>query len=193
MSPSFFWSLEQECIADIDLDNKTVNINHQLQRTSDMQYIIQKTKTNAGTRTIPITDDVVDCFRVIIDNRKLPRNETGIKDSNGKVYKDFLYYDKNGMPMVALHWEKYFQHIIEKHNRIYKAELPKITPHVCRHTYCSHMASSGVNPKHLQYLMGHSEISVTLDVYTHVDWDNLRGDINLLNIDEERNGYSVMA
>lgn len=180
-------------IADIDLDNKTVNINHQLQRTSDMQYIIQKTKTNAGTRTIPITDDVVDCFRVIIDNRKLPRNETGIKDSNGKVYKDFLYYDKNGMPMVALHWEKYFQHIIEKHNRIYKAELPKITPHVCRHTYCSHMASSGVNPKHLQYLMGHSEISVTLDVYTHVDWDNLRGDINLLNIDEERNGYSVMA
>lgn len=55
------------------------------------------------------------------------------------------------------------------------------------------MASSGVNPKHLQYLMGHSEISVTLDVYTHVDWDNLRGDINFLNIDEERNGYSVMA
>ncbi|MFR3443134.1 MAG: tyrosine recombinase XerC [Coprococcus sp.] len=180
-------------IADIDLDNKTVNINHQLQRTSDMQYIIQKTKTNAGTRIIPITDDVVDCFRVIIDNRKLSRNETGIKDSNGKVYKDFLYYDKNGMRMVALHWEKYFQHIIEKHNRIYKAELPKITPHVCRHTYCSHMASSGVNPKHLQYLMGHSEISVTLDVYTHVDWDNLRGDINFLNIDEERNGYSVMA
>lgn len=180
-------------VTDIDLDNKTVNINHQLQRTSDMQYIIQKTKTNAGTRIIPITDDVVDCFRVIIDNRRLPRNETGIKDSNGKVYKDFLYYDKNGMPMVALHWEKYFQHIIEKHNRIYKAELPKITPHVCRHTYCSHMASSGVNPKHLQYLMGHSEISVTLDVYTHVDWDNLRGDINLLNIDEERNGYSVMA
>ena len=75
----------------------------------------------------------------------------------------------------------------------HRAELPKITPHVCRHTYCSHMASSGVNPKHLQYLMGHSEISVTLDVYTHVDWDNLRGDINFLNIDEERNGYSVMA
>lgn len=102
-----------------------MNINHQLQRTSDMQYIIQKTKTNAGTRIIPITDDVVDCFRVIIDNRKLPRNETGIKDSNGKVYKDFLYYDKNGMPMVALHWEKYFQHIIEKHNRIIKQNFPR--------------------------------------------------------------------
>lgn len=55
------------------------------------------------------------------------------------------------------------------------------------------MASSGVNPKHLQYIMGHSEISVTLDVYTYVDWYHLRGDISLLNIDEERNGYSVMA
>ena len=72
------------------------------------------------------------------------------------------------MPMVALHWEKYFQHIIEKHNRIYKAELPKITPHVCRHTYCSNMAKSGMNPKTLQYLMGHSDIAVTLNVYTHV-------------------------
>lgn len=41
------------------------------------------------------------------------------------------------------------------------------------------MASSGVNPKHLQYLMGHSEISVTLDVYTHVDWDNLRADVEI--------------
>lgn len=83
------------------------------------------------------------------------------------------------MPMVALHWEKYFQHIVDKYNKTYKEELPKITPHICRHTYCSHMASSGVNPKHLQYLMGHSEISVTLDVYTHVDWDNLRADVEI--------------
>lgn len=164
---------------DIDLENKTVNINHQLQRTSNMEYIIQATKTNAGTRIIPITNEVADCFRKILKNRKLPCNEVGIKGNKGKVYKEFLYYDKNDMPMVALHWEKYFQHIVDKYNKIYKEELPKITPHICRHTYCSHMASSGVNPKHLQYLMGHSEISVTLDVYTHVDWDNLRADVEI--------------
>ena len=40
--------------------------------------------------------------------------------------------------------------------------------HVCRHTYCSNMAKSGMNPKTLQYLMGHSDIAVTLNVYTHV-------------------------
>ena len=47
--------------------------------------------------------------------------------------------------------------------------LPKTTPHVCRHTYCSNMAKSGMNPKTLQYLMGHSDIGVTLNTYTHLE------------------------
>ena len=72
------------------------------------------------------------------------------------------------MPMVALHWEKYFQHICAKYNRTYKEQLPKVTPHVCRHTFCSNMAKSGMNPKTLQYLMGHSDISVTMNTYTHL-------------------------
>ena len=45
-------------------------------------------------------------------------------------------------------------------------------PHVCRHTYCSNMAKSGMNPKTLQYLMGHSDISVTMNVYTHIGCDD---------------------
>ena len=57
---------------------------------------------------------------------------------------------------------------LERYNSIYRIELPKITPHVCRHTYCSKMARAGMNPKTLQYLMGHSDISVTLNVYTHL-------------------------
>ena len=45
-----------------------------------------------------------------------------------------------------------------------------LTPHVCRHTYCSDMARKGMNPKVLQYLMGHSSIGMTLDVYTHLGY-----------------------
>lgn len=41
-----------------------------------------------------------------------------------------------------------------------------------RHTYCSNMAKSGMNPKTLQYLMGHSDISVTMNVYTHIGFDD---------------------
>ena len=50
--------------------------------------------------------------------------------------------------------------------------MPNITPHVCRHTYCSNMAKSGMNPKTLRYLMGHSDISVTMNVYTHFGFDD---------------------
>lgn len=78
--------------------------------------------------------------------------------------------------MVALHWEKYFQHICEKYNSIYKIQMPKVTPHVCRHTFCSKMASFGMNPKMLQYIMGHSDISVTMNTYTHVTFDDAKDD-----------------
>lgn len=162
-------------LRDIDIKNRKIKIDHQLQRTSEMQYIIQETKTNAGTRILPMDNEVYECFKRIIANRKAPKIEPMIEGLSG-----FLYLDKNDMPMVALHWEKYFQHICEKYNSIYRVQMPKVTPHVCRHTYCSHMASSGFNPKHLQYLMGHSDIGVTLNTYTHVEFENVEKEVKEL-------------
>lgn len=164
-------------IRDIDMKERTIDINHQLQRLSDMEYIIEPTKTNSGKRVLPMTQDVYECFQTILKNRKAPKKEPMI----GK-YVGFLYLDKNGMPMVALHWQKYFDHICEKYNKIYREQIPKITPHVCRHTYCTNMALAGMNPKTLQYLMGHSEIGVTLDVYTHVSFEDARDEVEKMNI-----------
>lgn len=161
-------------ISDIDLENGKINIDHQLQRKRNMEYIIEATKTDSGTRMVPMTEEVQECFRFIITNRKKPKKEPVIYDKNRVSYKGFLYLDKNDMPMVALHWEKYFQHICEKYNKIYKEELPKITPHVCRHTLCSNMAKSGMNPKTLQKIMGHSDIGVTLNTYTHLDFEDIQ-------------------
>lgn len=83
-------------------------------------------------------------------------------------YRGFLFIDDDGMPLVAMHWEHRFNHMVHRYNNIYKVQLPNITPHICRHTYCSSMARSGMNPKTLQYLMGHSDIGVTLNTYTHL-------------------------
>ena len=58
--------------------------------------------------------------------------------------------------------------------------MPNITPHVCRHTYCSNMAKSGMNPKTLQYLMGHSDIGVTLNTYTHLGLQNAKDEMERL-------------
>lgn len=156
-------------VTDIDFDKHCINVDHQLQRTRKMEYVIEETKTESGTRLVPMTEDVETCFKKIIQNRPKPRTEPMIGGKAG-----FLYLDKNNMPMVALHWEKYFQHIREKHNSIYKVQLPIITPHVARHTFCSNMAKSGMNPKTLQKIMGHSDIGVTLNTYTHVDFEDIK-------------------
>ena len=95
------------------------------------------------------------------------------------------YIDKNGRPLVALHWEKYFELSVQKHNKIYKQELPKITPHVCRHTYCSNMARAGMPPKTLQYLMGHSDIGVTLNTYTHLGLMEAKEDVEKLENEQK--------
>lgn len=105
---------------DIDFENHCINVGHQLQRKRNMEYIIEETKTESGTRLVPMTADV------------------------------------------------------EKYNSIYKVQLPPITPHVARHTFCSNMAKSGMNPKTLQKIMGHSDIGVTLNTYTHVDFEDMK-------------------
>lgn len=88
-----------------------------------------------------------------------------------------MFQNTNDMPMVVLYWEKYFQHICEKYNSIYKVQMPKIMPHVCRHVFCSDMAKSGMNPKTLQYLIGHSDIGVTLNTYTHIGYDDAKEEL----------------
>lgn len=163
-------------IKDVDLEAKRLTIDHQLQRKRNMEYIIEEPKTEAGNRVIPISDEVCAAFKRIIAKRPKPKVEPMIDGHAG-----FLYLDKKGEPMVALHWEKYFQHICEKYNSIYKVPIPKVTPHVCRHTYCSNMAHSGMNPKTLQYLMGHSDISVTLNTYAHTSFELAEQELKKVN------------
>ena len=73
-------------------------MNHQLQRTRGMQYVIEDTKTSSGTRMLPMTDEVYECFEQVVKNRKKVRVEPIIDG-----YSGFLFYDDNGMPLVAMH------------------------------------------------------------------------------------------
>jgi len=150
-------------IKDIDFENHLINIDHQLQRTADMTLVIEKTKTHAGTRKLPMGEDVEACFQAIIEDRPTPRFERMIDG-----YCGFLFLDDDCLPLVAMHWEHRFNHMVKRYNDIYRVQIPNITPHVCRHTYCSNQAKAGMNPKTLQYLMGHSDIGVTLNTYTHL-------------------------
>lgn len=89
-----------------------------------MEYIIQDTKTTAGTSVLPISQEVADMFRSIIDDRTKYKVEKVVQG-----YSGFLFLDKNGMPLVAMHWEHRFRSMLGRYNEIYKVLMPKITTH----------------------------------------------------------------
>ena len=164
---------------DIDFKEMKINVDHQLQRYNGIGYKIVEPKTDSGVRQIPMTPEVAECFRRIMKARAKPKKEPIIDG-----YAGFLFLDKDGHPMVAMHWEKYFQHICQKYNRIYRAQMPKVTPHVCRHTFCSRMAAARMNPKTLQYIMGHSDIGVTLNTYTHFGFEEASEEVRRISVGE---------
>lgn len=169
-------------IKDIDLKNRIINIDHQLQRIGSMEYHIESTKTNAGTRKLPMTEDVYRMFQAILEDRP-----TDLPEIMVDGYVGFLFRDRNGMPEVALHWDHRLKNAVNRYNSIFRVQLPKITPHICRHTYCSNQAKAGMNPKTLQYLMGHSDIGVTMNTYTHLGLDDAKDEmIRLEELEQAR-------
>lgn len=62
-------------LSDIDMKERTIHVNHQLRRLSDMQYVITETKTDSGARVLPMTQEVYECFQRILKSRKRPRVE----------------------------------------------------------------------------------------------------------------------
>lgn len=174
-------------ISDVDLKKKTLTVDHQLQRDrSGSLYIMDKhskrerTKTAAGTRTIPITDEVCDAFKSAIKKRGTPIVEPMVDGHTGFVWLN--YRTRKGLrPYVGMDWEHVFSRAVEKYNSIYRIPMPKITPHVCRHTYCTQMAKKGMNPAMLQFLMGHSDITVTMNYYTHLRTEDAQEELNRMN------------
>lgn len=66
----------------------------------------------------------------------------------------------------------------KKYNKYHEEALPKVmTPHTLRHTFCTNMANAGMNPKALQYIMGHSNITMTLNYYAHATFDSAKAEM----------------
>lgn len=150
-------------IADVDMKNRKIIVDHQLLKEPGRGCYISDTKTSSGEREIPMSDSVCSCFHRLIANRSTPKIMQIIDGKSG-----FFFLGKNGMPLTGQDWTNRFRGIWTKFCKTGEVQMPKVTPHVCRHTFCSNMAKSGMNPKALQYIMGHANVSITLDTYTHV-------------------------
>ena len=90
-------------IRDIDLQERTIDIQRQLQYTGGKKAYIEQTKTVAGTRVLPMSDEVYEAFKRVISSRKKPKVEWMIDGVSG-----FLFLDDRGKPMLSYQWEKKF-------------------------------------------------------------------------------------
>lgn len=151
--------------ADVDMERRQIRITKQLCRTAERPYFITEPKTKSGMRTIPMSEEVYAAFLRVLRGRRtaVERFVDG--------YAGFLFLDKAGQPKVAMHLENYMREMQKKYIAKHGRTLPSVTPHVLRHTFCTNLQQTGIDVKSLQYLMGHSSASVTLDVYSHVDYD----------------------
>ena len=161
-------------VEDISFQDNVIHVTKQLKRYSNMEFALEETKTASGKRDFPMTDELHEAFQRIV--AKAPVYD-GNTSKNPLFAKAFLFRDTAGLPFTAFRWDKLFQRMTRAYNDVHKKPLPRLTPHVCRHTFCTRMACAGMNPKVLQYLMGHSDISITLNVYTHLQQNDARREL----------------
>ena len=151
---------------DLDFTNKKIRVDHQLVRERGGKYYVEKTKTECGCRYIPMTDNVYQSLNNILARRKQVKVE---KIVDG--YSGFIMLDKNDNPKVALHIENEMRWAMKKYRSFIRTVLCRISPLMCSGTPSAQtMQTTAWILKNLQYLMGHSDAGVTLNVYTHASY-----------------------
>lgn len=154
--------------ADIDFKNRRIRVERQLVRTrhtGSCEYYIETPKTESGKRYVPMSPAVIQAFQRVIQGRKKPKVEYIIDG-----HTNFLFLDKDGKPKVAGHLEHAMKRIVDHYNDSHIDQLT-VTPHILRHTFCTDMVQAGMPIKELQYIMGHSDVGITLNIYAHSSYD----------------------
>ena len=148
-------------VSDIDFEKGFIQVNHQINYDKG-KYSINETKTESGIREIPMLEPV---RKALMDEIK---GRIDVQQILIDGYSDFVFLNQKSLPMYAHCYSNAFSSLIKKYNKYHKGnELPLITPHTLRHTFCTNMANKKITPNTLQYIMGHKNITMTLGYYTH--------------------------
>ena len=152
-------------IADIDLADKILTVNKSLYFEVNNAYI-KEPKSKAGYRKIPIPDKLVDELRVYISDLR----------------NNILFPMNDGNYMTKSSFRKFWESIVAAvKQKAEDADKITFTPHIFRHTYATNLYYAGVDIKTAQYFLGHSSLSMTLEIYTHLDREHITDEIDKIN------------
>lgn len=158
--------------SDIDLKNKSVSVRNAVEKG---KKTIKSTKTESGRRNIPIPDEYIPYLKNLkkSDIYIFPAPEKGgiISEKSYLRMWHSLLRDMDITNGAKLYRNKIILHSVDT----------KITPYFLRHTYATSLAEKNVPMKTAQYLLGHSSIEVTANIYTHVNDKMLNEARNLIN------------
>lgn len=113
------------------------------------------TKTACGNRTVPLTSEA---RRILLEQ----------KENNKKIgminirYKNTVFLTKKGVPAIRQQYDLSIKVVCKR------AGIRDISMHILRHTFATRCAENGMSPKTLQTIMGHSDISVTMNIYVDI-------------------------
>lgn len=161
-------------VNDLDFDKKRINVNHQLLKNREHGYYIDTPKTKSGIRQIPMNTAAFEALKQVSEQCEVTQPTT----IDG--YSGFLFQTQEGNPASSQYYSSIFKNLVKKYNKKYEDKLPDFSPHVLRHTFCTRLASKGMNPKSLQRIMGHSSIEITLNLYTHASIDEIQAEMERL-------------
>lgn len=168
-----------------DLENKVVKIRYSLSTFSDeytgeRKWKMLSPKTNAGVRDIPMFDSV---YRLLLEEYKRQESE-GFSKSEIDGHSGYVFFSRTGHAHSGGNIGSAISTIVNSYNseEVMNASkegrkpvlLPHITPHILRHTFCTRMCENGMNLKVLQDIMGHSDLSITMNIYTDATEDAKR-------------------
>lgn len=167
---------------DCDFENKVIHINRTLcyypeELTGKYRWIIQTPKTDSGRRSIPMLDDVEAALR----KEKAKRLTNGFCETVVDGVSGFVFCTRNLTPVMPNEANKTLTRIVRAYNKkeAQRAEseqreyrpLPDFSPHILRHTFCTRLCELGVDVKVVQEVMGHADLSVTMNVYNNITMD----------------------
>lgn len=176
---------------DIDMKKGVVHVRKQLgyRNIGDgYQYYWQPLKTAAGHRDIPLTPAAK---KALIMEKELDfALGRRAKEQEVAGRSGIVFINNRGMALNSYSIDGTIKRIISVYNQRERKEaetenrepelLPHISVHILRHTFCTRSVESGINIKTVQYLMGHSEIATTLNIYTHVNAEQVKSEMKKL-------------